>query len=584
MEQFIGRTIGQYQIISELGRGGMAVVYKAYQPALQRYVAIKVLSPHLGADPDFVQRFQHEAIAAAKLRHPNIVTIHDVGLADGINYIVMEFIEGESLAAVIRRSGAIEPARTVRIIGQVAEALDYAHQQGFIHRDIKPSNIMLGANDHATLTDFGIAKAMGGTRMTQTGMLIGTPEYMSPEQVRGLPIDHRADIYSLGIVAYEMLSGQVPFSGDTASVLYKQAHELPPPIRTRVINVPPHIANAIDCALAKEPALRFATAGAFAQALAGAAPAPIPTPSPPPPKAPARATLPILRRPAPSIQAWWIIGGVALVILCATVIGALTLAGALGGIRPFGLPAQAQVTLSATAATEQVLPGQITHTSTPTLPTITTKPPQLVTARPALGPSDTPSPTASTTPTPSSTRTFTPSPTKTSTPTPTKTFTPTPTRTFTPTPSPTGDCPPVTGPFAGIWPSIKSKLGCATSSAHENTWMAIEEFQKGLMFWRQDNDRIYALYSGNGWGTYANAWRDGDPEYTCGTPASPPTPKRGFGKTWCSVSSVRSNLGNATTAERGYYGTVQDFQRGLIIRTDTGKNYVMYSGDGWETR
>jgi len=570
MEELVGKTLGQYQIISELGRGGMAVVYKAYQPALQRYVAIKVLPPQLGLDPDFVRRFQHEAIASARLKHPNIVTIHDVSSADGVNFIVMELVEGESLSAVIRRSGAMRPERVVSIIAQVASALDYAHQQGFIHRDIKPSNIMLGADDHVTLMDFGIAKAMSGTHLTQTGAIIGTPEYMSPEQVRGLPVDHRADIYSLGVVVYEMLAGQVPFSGDTASVLYKQAHELPPPIRTRAIHVPGPVASAIDCALAKDPHQRFATAGAFAQALAAAQFAPSNVPAQPAilayqPAAPLVTPVPLpvsvsaqpARRPAWTM--WAIGGAAALVLLCVVVIGVIAVASSLGK-RPTPTSALAlakgpTVTLPAMAAAPPVSTRTFGLASTATA---------TATALPA-------SPTS------------TPVPVKPSdTPAPTRTFTPAPTRTSTPTPTPS--CPPVTGLFAAIWQSAQAKLGCAKGAAQVG-WMAEEMFQKGRMYWRKDNDLyVIAMYNGGSWGNYLGDWKEGDPDFSCGTPASPPTPKRGFGRAWCKYPEIRNGVGNATTEEFGYDSTVQDFARGMIFRASNGQTLVLYSGDGWEMR
>ena len=269
VDKLVNKTLGQFQITRELGRGGMAVVYEAYQPALQRKVALKVLPPSLAQD-DFVRRFQHEAIAAAGLRHPNIVTIYDVSSEGHYNYIVMEFLEGRPLSEVIRTGGPMPLDRLCKIVEQVAQALDYAHQHGFIHRDIKPSNIMLDQADHATLTDFGIARALTGTHLTQTGTLIGTPEYMSPEQVTGEEIDARTDVYSLGIVAYEMVTGQVPFSGTTASVLYKQANTPPPPLRTHVPGVNPTVENVILRALAKRRDERYATAGQFAQALIAA--------------------------------------------------------------------------------------------------------------------------------------------------------------------------------------------------------------------------------------------------------------------------------------------------------------------------
>ena len=535
MEQLIGKPLGQYQIVQELGRGGMAVVYRAHQPALLRHVAIKVLPPQMGMDPGFVKRFQQEAVAAARLKHPHIVTIYDVGITDGVNYIVMEFIEGQPLSAIIRQSGAMPPERVAHIIGQVASALDYAHQQGFVHRDIKPSNIMLGAGDHATLTDFGIAKAMSGVRLTQTGALIGTPEYMSPEQVRGLAVDRRADIYSLGVVAYEMLSGQAPFSGDTASVLYKQANELPPPIRTRVTNVPAHVANAVDRALAKDPDQRFATAGAFAQSLGGAAPT----------GSAQRAALASPPRNGKLIGT--IIGVAALAVICAAVIGVVAIASSVGKVASTPTQVAAQVTTvappSTLAAQSQATRGATATSNTPVR---------------AVQPSDTPAPT--------------------------RTFTPVPTRTPTPTLTPTPSCPPVTGPFADIWQSAKDKFGCATNAAH-GSWMAEETFQQGRTLWRQDWEKyVIVLYNSGSWGNYLGDWQEGEPEFSCGPESSPPTPKRGFGRVWCKYPEVRSGLGNATTQERGFNGTVQDFERGFILRTDSGETYVTYSGDGWETR
>jgi len=441
----------------------------------------------------------------------------------------------------------------VSIIAQVASALDYAHRQGFIHRDIKPSNMMLGADDHVTLMDFGIAKAMSGTHLTQTGAIIGTPEYMSPEQVRGLPVDHRADIYSLGVVVYEMLAGQVPFSGDTASVLYKQAHELPPPIRTRAIHIPDHIASAIDYALAKDPNQRFATAGAFAQALAAAQSAPMSVPAQPaaPPVTPAPPPVSVSAQPArrPAWTMWAIGGAAASVLLCVVVLGMVAVAGSLGK-RPTPTSALAlaegpTVTSSALAAAPPVKStATATSSSTPTSTPIPIKP------------SDTPAHT--------------------------RTFTPAPTRTRTSTPAPTPSCPPVSGPYAAIWQSAQAKLGCAKGDARV-IWMAEEMFQKGRMYWRKDNDNIYALFNGGGWAAYANIWRDGDPQETCSS-GTPITAVRGFGKIWCTTPSVRNGLGNATTEESGYYSTVQDFARGMIFRASSGKALVLYSGDGWETR
>jgi WD40 repeat protein len=265
----VGRTIGRYEIVEEIGRGGMAVVYKAFQPNLKRYVALKVLPPQFTFDTVFVTRFHQEAAAAAKLDHSNIVTIHDVDEVDGTHYIVMQYLEGRPLSQVIREEGPLSPRRAVYIVRQLAKAADYAHAEGFVHRDIKPSNVIIGPRDHATLTDFGIVKAAEGTSLTRTGALVGTPEYMSPEQVRGLEVDHRSDVYSLGVVAYEMLAGRAPFQGETATVLHSHVYEPPPPLGQVNPRVPGRMESALERALAKKPEQRYQTAGEMARALAG---------------------------------------------------------------------------------------------------------------------------------------------------------------------------------------------------------------------------------------------------------------------------------------------------------------------------
>jgi tetratricopeptide (TPR) repeat protein len=271
----VSTTMGQYEIVELIGKGGMAKVYKAWQPSLKRHVALKVLDPALASDPSFVTRFHQEAVSAANLRHPNIVTIHDVGTQDGYNYIAMEYIEGSSLDDRIRSHGALPGQQVVDIITQIGSALEYAHQQGFIHRDIKPANVLIDGSGRAVLTDFGIVKALSGSGMTlsltQSGSVIGTPYYMSPEQVKDEPVDQRSDLYSLGIVCYEMLTGRVPFnSATTHSVLLAQANEPPPPLREVNPAVPPEVEEVVEKVLAKEPQARYNSAGEFAEALSEA--------------------------------------------------------------------------------------------------------------------------------------------------------------------------------------------------------------------------------------------------------------------------------------------------------------------------
>ena len=271
MQDLVGRAWGRFLIIEERGRGGMAVVYRAYDNVLQRTVALKVLLPHLGANAEFTRRFEREAITAANLRHPNIVIIYDVGSQEGFQYIVMEYLDGPTLQQEIQKKGSLPINRVVPIIGQLANALDYAHQQGLVHRDVKPANVIVGARDQITLTDFGLVKAANMAKITGEGMASGTLKYMSPEQAMGKELDIRSDIYSLGVVVYEMLSGEAPFSATTPyQVLRDLINEPPPPLVPLHSGVNVRLEQVVLRALAKEPAARFGSAGEFASALASA--------------------------------------------------------------------------------------------------------------------------------------------------------------------------------------------------------------------------------------------------------------------------------------------------------------------------
>ena len=262
-DRLVAAVGDHYLVEAELGRGGMAVVYRALDLRLNRRVAIKILPPELAFNPNVRSRFMREAQMAAQLAHPNIVPIYAVDERDreGIVYFVMALVDGESLAARLRREGALRVEEARVIIADVADALDYAHRQGVVHRDIKPDNILLDRRTgRPQVTDFGIARAAAEeSRLTVTGASVGTPAYMSPEQAMGdRDVDGRSDIYSLGIVAYQMLSGEAPFKAvNTPAMLMKQVSEAPPPLKGRREDIPDHLSAAVERALAKRPEDRW---------------------------------------------------------------------------------------------------------------------------------------------------------------------------------------------------------------------------------------------------------------------------------------------------------------------------------------
>ncbi len=264
--QLIGSTLGQYRITEQIGVGGMATVYKAYQPSLDRYVAIKVLSALHAKTPGFKERFFREARAVAQLSHPNILPVYDLGVENDICFLVMKCVSGSSMRDLIGEPMVL--SQVCRFVDQIAAALDHAHERGIIHRDIKSHNLLL-EGDWVFLTDFGIAKIMEATTvLTNAGQLMGTPCYMSPEQASGRPVDHRTDIYSLGIVLYEMITGTVPFTGETPyGVIYKHIHDPLPLPRSHRPDLPEAIERVILKALAKDPEHRYDHAGQLAEAL-----------------------------------------------------------------------------------------------------------------------------------------------------------------------------------------------------------------------------------------------------------------------------------------------------------------------------
>ncbi len=426
------KTLGKYEILERLGRGGMAEVFRGYHPALDRYVAIKLLHTFLADDPEFKSRFEREAQNVARLKHPGIVQVYDFEY-DEVNesyYMVMELIDGPTLKdrlfELSQAHDHLELTEALRIVREAADALAYAHRQGMIHRDMKPANLMLDRDGRVVLTDFGIAKIVTGVQFTASGGMVGTPAYMAPEQGLGEAGDERSDIYSLGVILFQLCTGQLPYEADTPlATILKHLHEPVPSPRELNPSLPEEVEAIIRRAMAKAPAERFQSAAEMvdhidavlrtlripaggpddtrlssgddsrAEALplaAGSSPAIVP--------APARTGL----------RALWIAVGL---------IGLLLLGGLWG-------------------VNQGVLSLNLTATETPTLPPTPTSRP---TASATRTPSATPTATATETPTPTLTPTSTATATltQTSTPTATTTPSPSPTLTFTPSLTPTPD-------------------------------------------------------------------------------------------------------------------------------------------------
>ncbi len=264
---------GRYRLEGRLGYGGMSTVHLAFDQRLERQVAVKLLAEHLAEDPTFVSRFQREAQAAARLVHPNIVQVFDSGLDErtGQHFIVMEYIEGRSCAEILRDEGWVEVDEAASIIEQACEGLYYAHRHGVVHRDVKPGNLLRSREGEVKLADFGIAKATEQSSITQVGSVLGTAAYLAPEQARGEEAGPPADLYALGVVTYQLLSGRLPYEAASLTELaLKQQREEPPMLDTLVAAVGPELADAVAIALALDPRERYRSAREMGRAMSDA--------------------------------------------------------------------------------------------------------------------------------------------------------------------------------------------------------------------------------------------------------------------------------------------------------------------------
>jgi serine/threonine-protein kinase len=549
-EELLGQVIGPYQIEAILGSGGMAVVYRA-RDGQGQVVALKVLFPPPGAGAEILTRFEREARTVTRLRHPAIVRVVEAGQAEGRAFMAMALIEGESLADRLARIGPLDQAIAADIAWQIADALDYAHHQGVVHRDIKPSNILLDPDGRALLTDFGVALALDDSALTRTGLTVGTPAYMAPEQANGAEVDGRADLYSLGVVLYQMVTGRTPFRGNTPQVLHAHVYD-PPPAPSTMAKVSPGMEAVILQALAKEPAQRFQTGAAMAQALARLSDQTMAI------STPAEKT---------RLRPKWFWPAV-------TIIGVMILLGGFFAANfTWPIHTDSGGTVSALAASPTALVER--------LPTLT----------------PTPSPTTSPTPT------APPSPTPTSSATPTSTVLPSPTpipATATPTampsPPPSAVVSPPTEPPLPVTAATPcpvpitttltlsldgAALGCPRAEAI-TVIAAQQPFEQGLMLWRQDVNLIYVLGPAPPWFFAGDTWRDGDPS---ADPAIIPPdgffqPVRGFGKVWRERPGVRDALGWATAEEVGFTAIIQEFTGGTVWQDTAGEGQAILFGDG----
>lgn len=602
--RLVGEQIDQYKILSHIERGGMADVYLAEDVTLKRKVAFKVMLDVLATDPQYVARFQREAQTVAQVDHPNIVQVYSTGLTPlGQPYIAMQYIDGGSLGDKLKILGQkgklLTTEQSLNIVRQLALALSVAHNARIVHRDLKPSNVLIRSDGTPVLVDLGIAAVADKSKLTMTGGIMGTPQYMSPEQVQGKALDGRSDIYSLGIMLYEMLAGRRPFEGDhSVAIMHQQVYEQPPPLYKRRSDLTNQTLYIVETCLQKSPETRFQSAEEMIQAIdqalmaeEGHGPNPqmteVLTYLPDSSLVSRRQVIQDLtptgltsRLPVPL----WLIATLGMCVCGVFVILLIYGLNSFNG-ETLGAVDRTATSSAITRVITQVVTqtrdqnGQAEEGATPESVAVQNTPEPATSDNTTVSESESPAPGEEATSTTAPVPTETPEPTDP--PPPTFTLPPPPTATPPPppTPIPTTCAFSVLSTFSSAYSSHQSVLGCPVNVGG-TIFMAEESFQNGLMLWREDNDRIYVLYNSGSWASYADTWTESMSEFTCGTSQSPPTPKRGFGKVWCD-NNLQGSLGNATSAESGADGAAQDYSGGQIIRSGGGRTYILYSNGSW---